>query len=86
MSRTPILTSRSTTAGGRLGTAPEDLDRRPLLLRDAQARPSTGPAEDHAGSIRSISFRFARSRPGTDGYRGRLRPSLTDTTAGNGTS
>src|SRR5207248_2630716 len=38
------------------------------------------------GRMRSIGFCFARTRPGSEGYRGRLRPSLTVSTAGRSTS
>src|SRR5439155_22098664 len=75
---TPRRWSSSTTAGAASGPVP--------ITSAAAARSSgrrspvfVGPAGRCSGSTRSISFFRARSRPGTEGYRGRLMPSLTPT-------
>src|SRR6202521_1990663 len=46
----------------------------------------SSPPSCQSGVFRSISFFFAFSRPGSEGYRGRLIPSFTVSTAGSGTS
>ena len=59
----------------------------PLCFLGQDEPDQLGPARrTFDGVTRSISFFFARIRPGTDGYRGRLIPSRTATTAGTGTS
>src|SRR5439155_8106119 len=51
-----------------------------------RSRTLRSPLPGHDGSDRAMGAFLARSRPGTDGNRGRLIPSFTATTAGSGSS
>ena len=72
-----------------LAAAEADLDVRCLAVagtRSVSLRSPSSPFGVQAGADRSTAARLARSRPGSDGYRGRLMPSLTVITAGSGSS
>ncbi len=84
---TPSSSSTRTRAGTALDARPEHFG--PASARGRDGQPPFGQPFGGAGppaSIVSIGARLARNRPGSDGYRGRLIPSFTLTTAGNGTS
>src|SRR6185436_7595685 len=78
--RTPISRRTSTTLGAAAAPSPSTSACFPSpsgTTRRAIASLGAG----RSGVLVSTGLRCARRRPGTEGYRGRLRPSLTVTTA-----
>src|SRR5579875_532692 len=79
-------TPSSSSSATRAGTASVPWPRIRASRRPASgtcSRSARSPSGRQAGTRRPISARFARSRPGSEGYLGRLMPSFTVTTAGS---
>src|SRR6266516_6260306 len=82
---TPSSRNSSATRGAASGPLPRICTGVPSSCGTI-SRTFSRPGSGRAGSSRSSSCFLARSRPGSDGYRGRLIPSLTLRTAGSGSS
>src|SRR6266700_3844250 len=82
---TPILRIISTTAGAAGGPLPRTSARRPWPA-GTTSRATSSLASGRGGVTAATGLRPARIRPGTEGYRGRFKPSLTVSTAGAGTT
>ena len=85
MSSTPSSSSSATRAGT-ASTPDPSTSARLRVCAGTRSPRLRSPSGCQAGRLTSMAARLARSRPGSEGYRGRLMPSLTLTTAGSGRS
>src|SRR5207302_3350605 len=83
--KTPAFCSISTTAGAAAEPAPSDSARRPWPAGTASFTGSRR-GSGRVGMLSAMGLLRARILPGTEGYRGRFRPSFTVSTAGSGTT
>src|SRR4051812_49096326 len=81
----PSRRKTSTTRGAASGPSPR-ISTALACSTGTRRRIFAVVAAGRVGTIRSTSFFLARNRPGTDGYRGKFRPSRTLSTAGRPTS
>src|SRR5262249_23231397 len=83
--RTPSSSSSATRAGTASVPVPRT-SARLVSPGGTLSRSLRRPSGRHSGADCSIAARLARSRAGSEGYRGRLTPSSTEITGGSGMS